>query len=136
MNSFKMTAVGILARNPELVALGEVCQTRFCLVGNDYAGRDEEGTERELVTSLWFVAFGAIGEAIAAGVQKGDQLICEARICSNNWTDKHGEKRYENYFVVTGFRFGARKGGGGSPVAELTPRPPTEGDAATAVAAT
>jgi single-stranded DNA-binding protein len=135
MNSFKMTAVGILARNPELVALGEVYQTRFCLVGNDYVGGDEEDTEMEIVTSLWFVAFGAIGEAIAAGVQKGDQLICEARIRSNNWTDKHGEKRYENHFVVTGFRFGARKGGGGSPVAQRNPLPPASGETATAVAA-
>jgi len=58
MNSFKLTAVGNLARNPELVAKSDTLYTRFCLVGNDYAGRDEEGAAREVVTSLWFVAFG------------------------------------------------------------------------------
>ncbi len=107
MNSFTVTAVGNLARNPELVAKGDTLYTRFCLVGNDYAGRDEEGTAREIVTSLWLVAFGGLGEAIAKNARKGDQLIVAARIRANHWTDKQGEKQYDHSFVVEGFRFGA-----------------------------
>ena len=107
MNSFKLMAVGNLARNPELVAKGDTLYTRFCLVGNDYAGRDEEGAAREVVTSLWFVAFGALGEAVAKNALKGDQLIVEARVRSNNWTDKQGEKQYDHDFILEGFRFGA-----------------------------
>lgn len=107
MNCFAVTAVGNLARNPELVAKGDTMYTRFCLVGNDYAGRDEEGTAREVVTSLWFVAFGSLGEAIAKNVRKGDQLILTARIRANNWLDKQGEKQYDHSFIVQGFRFGA-----------------------------
>ena len=107
MNSFKLTAVGQLARNPELVAKGDVMYTRFCLVGNDYAGRDEEGAPREIVTALWFVAFGALGEALAKNGRKGDQLMVEARVRSSNWTDKQGEKQYDHSFIVDGFRFGA-----------------------------
>jgi len=107
MNSFKLTAVGQLARNPELVAKGDVMYTRFCLVGNDYGGRDEEGAPREIVTALWFVAFGALGEALAKNGRKGDQLMVEARVRSSNWTDKQGEKQYDHSFIVDGFRFGA-----------------------------
>jgi single-strand DNA-binding protein len=107
MNSFTLTAVGNLARNPELVAKSDILYTRFCLVGNDYVGKDDEGAAREVVTSLWFVAFGALGESIARNVRKGDQLIVEARIRANNWTDKQGEKQYDHSFVVQGFRFGA-----------------------------
>jgi len=107
MNSFTLTAVGNLARNPELVAKGDTAYTRFCLVGNDYAGKDDEGAAREIVTSLWFVAFGALGEAIARNSRKGDQLVVEARVRANNWTDKQGEKQYDHSFVVQGFRFGA-----------------------------
>jgi len=33
MNSFTLTAVGNLAKNPELTAKGEIMYTRFCLVG-------------------------------------------------------------------------------------------------------
>ncbi len=107
MNSFTLTGVGNLARNPELVAKGDTLYTRFCLVGNDYAGKDEEGAAREVITSLWFVAFGALGEALAKHARKGDQLIVEARIRANNWTDKQGEHQYDHSFIVQGFRFGA-----------------------------
>jgi len=107
MNSFKLIAIGNLARNPELVAKSDTLYTRFCLVGNDYAGRDEEGAAREVVTSLWFVAFGALGEAVAKNALKGDQLIVEARVRANNWTDKQGEKQYDHTFILEGFRFGA-----------------------------
>jgi single-strand DNA-binding protein len=107
MNSFTLTAVGNLARNPELVARNDSSYTRFCLVGNDYAGKDEEGASREVVTSLWFVAFGALGEALANNARKGDQLFVEAHIRANNWTDKQGEKQYDHSFIADGFRFGA-----------------------------
>ena len=107
MNSFTLTAIGNLARNPELVAKSDTLYTRFCLVGNDYAGRDEEGAAREVVTTVWFVAFGALGEALAKNARKGDQLMVAARVRANNWTDKQGEKQYDHSFVVEGFRFGA-----------------------------
>jgi single-strand DNA-binding protein len=107
MNSFTVTAIGNLAKNPELTAKGDIAYSRFCLIGNDYAGKDEEGAAREVATSLWFVAFGSLGEAIAKNARKGDQLILEARIRANNWTDEQGERQYDYAFVVEGFRFGA-----------------------------
>lgn len=107
MNSFTLTAVGNLARNPELVSKGDRSYTRLCLVGNDYAGKDEEGAAKEVVTSLWFVAFGPLGESIAHHARKGDQLILEAKIRASNWTDEKGEKQYDHSFIVQGFRLGA-----------------------------
>ena len=107
MNSFNVTAVGNLAKDPELAVKGDFTYTRICLVGNDYAGRDEQGNAREAVTSLWFVAFDSLGEAIAKNVRKGDQLILQAHIRANNWTDKDGEKQYDHSFVIQTFRFGA-----------------------------
>ena len=107
MNSFHITAIGYLAKNPELIAKGDVSYTRFCLIGNDYAGKDEDGSAREIVTSVWFVAFGGLGETIATNARKGDQLILQARMRSNNWADQQGEKQYDYSFVVETFRFGA-----------------------------
>jgi single-strand DNA-binding protein len=107
MNSFTVTPIGNLAKNPELAVKGDTTYTRICLVGNDYAGRDEQGNNREAVTSLWFVAFETLGETIAKNARKGDQLIIQAQIRSNNWTDKDGEKQYDHSFVVQNFRFGA-----------------------------
>jgi single-strand DNA-binding protein len=107
MNSFNITAVGNLAKNPELAVKGDTTYTRFCLVGNDYAGKDEQGNAREVTTSLWFVAFESLGESIAKNARKGDQLIVQAHVRSNNWTDKDGERQYDHSFVVQSFRFGA-----------------------------
>ena len=107
MNSFRLSAIGNLARNPDLISKGDLTYTRICLVGNDYAGKDEEGVAREVVTSVWFVAFGALGESLARNSRKGDQLLLEARIRANNWTDTKGERQYDYSFVVEGFRFGA-----------------------------
>jgi single-strand DNA-binding protein len=107
MNSFTLTAVGNLARDPEFAAKGDTSYARFCLVGNDYAGKDEHGNAREAVTSLWFTAFDSLGEAIAKNVRKGDQLILQAQVRSDNWTDKEGVKQYDYSFIVQHFRFGA-----------------------------
>ena len=107
MNSFTVTAIGNLAKDPELAFKGDTSYTRLCLVGNDYAGKDEHGNTREIVTSLWLVAFESLGEAIAKNARKGDQLIVQAQIRANNWTDKDGEKQYDYSYVIQNFRFGA-----------------------------
>ena len=107
MNSFTVTAVGNLAKEPELAVKGDTSYTRFCLVGNDYAGRDADGNVREAVTGLWFTAFENLAEALAKNARKGDQLIVQAHIRASNWTDKEGEKQYDYSYVVQNFRFGA-----------------------------
>jgi single-strand DNA-binding protein len=107
MNSFTLTAVGNLAKDPELMSKGDTTYTQFCLMGNDYAGKDARGNVREIATSLYFVAFDNLGEAIAKNARIGDQLIVQAQVRANNWTDKDGERRYDHTFVVQNFRFGA-----------------------------
>lgn len=107
MNSFTLTAIGNLAKDPELLAKGDTTYAKFYLLGNDYAGKDEDGNAREAVTGLWFVAFDNLGEAIARSARIGDQLIIQAQVRGNNWTDKDGEKQYDHSFVVQTFRFGA-----------------------------
>ena len=107
MNSFSVVAIGNLAKNPELESNGSLSFTRFCLIADDYAGKDDDGSTREITTSLWFVAFGSIAETIASKALRGDQLIVQAKIRANNWTDDQGAMQYDYSFVVDGFRFGA-----------------------------
>jgi single-strand DNA-binding protein len=124
VNSFRLTAVGQLARNLELSTKGEITFARFCLVGDDEVSEREQDGPREVVTSLWFFAFGDIASTIARNARKGDQLILEARVVANHWTDKGGERQYGHTFIVTGVKFGARRGGGdGSPIAVRTNPP-------------
>ncbi len=107
MSSFSLRAVGNLANTPEIAHKGDVTYASLHLIGNDYAGKDEEGAAREVVTGVWFVAFGMLAETLVRTCRKGDQLILEARIRADNWTDASGEKQYDYSFVVDGFKFGA-----------------------------
>ena len=107
MKSFTLIAVGHLASTPEIATKGDTTYTRLCLIGNDYLGRDEEGGAREITTSIYFVAFGVLAEAIVHNARKGDQLIIEGFVQSNNWIDKQGHKQFDYSFVVDSFRFGA-----------------------------
>ena len=107
MNSFTITAVGNLAEEPELANKGGTHYTQICLIGNDFAGKDEQGNAREVATSLYFVAFDGLGETIAKHGRKGDQLIVQAQVRANNWVDREGKKHYDHSFVIQDFRFGA-----------------------------
>jgi single-stranded DNA-binding protein len=110
MNSFRLTAVGNLARNPELSANGAITCARFCLVGHDRTGIDEatEGAPACAVTRVWFIAFGEIAAEIARNSRKGDQLILEAMIVAHDWWENN-KKQQGHSFIVTGFRFGAKR---------------------------
>jgi single-strand DNA-binding protein len=103
MDSFRLSAVGNLAKDPELTKSNGTTYAKFSLIGNDYAGKDKG----EVQTSIYFVAFGSIAEALAKNARVGDQLIVDAVIRANNYTDKNGEKQYDYSFIVQGFRFGA-----------------------------
>jgi single-stranded DNA-binding protein len=107
MNSFSLIAIGQLAKDPELMSKENTQYTRFCLIANDYGGKERDGTVRNVVTSVWFVAFGPLGEAIALNARTGDQLIVNAQLRANNWIDRNGEKQYGYSYVAQGFRFGA-----------------------------
>ena len=52
MISFKLTAVGHLARNPELSTTGDATFARFCLVGKDEIEEGEPDGPRHVTTSL------------------------------------------------------------------------------------
>ena len=97
MNSFTLHAVGQLASDPDL-NLGK---------GKEdipYGGKGRD----EIVTRVFFVAFGGLAEAIGKNARKGDQLILEAQIRANNRVDAEtGETIYDYSYIVQGFRFGA-----------------------------
>ena len=106
MSSFAFRAIGYLARNPEMVNTEKGTFCRFCLTSEDYTEEDEEGRYTVIVQSIWFVATHLVGAAIADSARKSDQVFVEGKIRRRHWTANGSE---DTTFVVTGFRFGARK---------------------------
>jgi single-strand DNA-binding protein len=106
MKGFTVFGVGNVAADLELQTKGETSYVRVPLIANDYAGKDGKGKPREVKTQIFFVAFGKIAEAIAEHVRKGDQLIVQASVESNNYEQK-GETVYDYSYVIDSFKFGA-----------------------------
>ena len=106
MNSFTLTAVGHLARNPEPLLPGQHGLHALCLVGTDYAART-----RRALRAKWSRACGLWPSAPLARRGRATfaqrRLVVEARVRANNWTDKQGEKQYDHAFVVQDSAFGA-----------------------------
>src|ERR1700736_1411536 len=104
MSSFAVSAVGWVARNPEVLATAEGTYCRFCLTSEDFTEDDERGRCAVVVQSIWFVATHLLGAAIADSARKGDQLVVEAKIRKHHWTAKG--RNEDHTYVLTGFRFG------------------------------
>ena len=111
MSSFAFSAIGYLARNPEVVATDKGTFCRFCLTSEDSTEDDAQGRFIVVVQSIWFVATHLVGAAIADSARKRDQLFVEGKIRQYHWTASGSD---EATLVVTGFRFGERKGGSGA----------------------
>lgn len=107
MNSFTLTAIGTLARNPGISTSGNLSYARFCLVGSDF--EEIEGAVKERLISMWFVAFGPVGDSLVKYARKGDQLILEATAVVDDWSGRPKDGMNDHIFEVLGFRFGSRR---------------------------
>jgi len=129
MNSFTLMGVGNLLATPEFLPRGSVPCVRFCLVGSD--GSEYGSTvdsHRRAVACAWFIAFDEIAEEIGRNAKEGDQLIVTARVTPHIPIDERRAKRWEGEFIVTDFKYGAKKGGSGavSTADSRAPSPPTK----------
>lgn len=98
---------GRVAATPELETRGETKVTRFRLIRNEYAGKDDNGEARERLVSIPFTAFGRLAEMLTEYVLVGDQLIVHASVRNNHYTDSKGVERYDYNFEVQDVEFGA-----------------------------
>ena len=104
LNSFRIEAIGHVAKRPELKTKGSTSYLNLCLIGNDWGG---EG-KGEIATRVFFTAFGTTAQALANHVRKGDQLIIHAHIRDNSFRDgQSGEDVHSNSYIIDGFLFGA-----------------------------
>lgn len=103
----KLIFAGRAVAAPELHVYGSTKVARLRLIRNEYAGKDEEGNRKEREVCIPFSAFDAMAETLARNVMTGDQLIVEAVIRNNNYTDDKGDEHYDYNFEVVTFEYGA-----------------------------
>jgi len=96
--------IGHVADAPELKRHGDTKVTKFVLIDNVYAGKDDAGNAVSVPLSIQFTAFNQRAETIANNVCKGDQLIVTYTMRNSN---KDNVEPFGFEFIVQSFRFGA-----------------------------
>lgn len=92
--------VGRLSADPE--SAGETV-TRFTLIANEFAGKDEAGNTKERKVAIPFVAFGNDAKFILNYGKKGEKVLVNYRIENNVFSrngKQGGEKVYGYNFIV------------------------------------
>ena len=103
-----ITLDGRAGRDPELkITSNGKAVTRLSVVTNGRK-KDEAGEWIDTDTTWWNITyFGAVAEAVAEQVTKGDRVIITGRVRDEKWTTPDGAERSTK--AVVGDSFGVRK---------------------------
>jgi single-strand DNA-binding protein len=98
---------GNLTRDADHVP-GEKAYTRFSIAIN---------TWKEKAIFMNCVAFGKLGEGVAAGLKKGQAVACIGRLDPNEWEDSEGIQRKDLSLIVTTIEYLSPRTEAAAPVA-------------------
>ena len=102
----KVLLIGNLTADPDVKATSKgtyVAKVR--LATNSYAGKDDDGTRKELAEFHNLVMFGKLAEFAGQYLQKGRSIYAEGRLHTSSWDDAAGQKRYRTEIVVDELKF-------------------------------
>lgn len=97
----KVILIGRLTADPEIRAMPSgkhVASLR--LATNTYAGKDEDGSRREITDYHVLVTFGKSAEWAAEHLRKGRLVYAEGRSQTRSWETAEGQRRYMTEVVV------------------------------------
>ena len=99
---------GRATKKPEYKESGE---PKICKV-NIAVGRDFKKEGQPDADFFRLDVFGKLAETFRDHIDKGSEIIVTGRIQNNNYTDKDGNKHYDNAFIVRTMDFCGSKGSG------------------------
>lgn len=103
----KLIFVGRVAATPVLKDCKGTKVTKFNLMRDEYAGKDEKGEMKLREVSIQFTAFSSLAQRINDYVMVGDQLIVEAKVYNNHYKDNEGIEHFGFSFEVKEIIFGS-----------------------------
>ena len=107
----RFTALGRLGNAPEVVETkGDLSVVRFNVATTDRIKR--KGSENWEDETTWHhvTAFGQLAEFAKTYLKKGDTIYVEAKLRTNEWEDKEGNKRYGIDIIATELQQAGRIG--------------------------
>lgn len=87
----------------------DVKYVNFSLIRNEFTGIDPNTQQPrpQRVVAPYFTMFGARAEAFCKHAMEGDQIILQARVTTDEYTDNQGNTSYSTAFIVENYDFGA-----------------------------
>jgi single-strand DNA-binding protein len=109
----KVILIGHLCADPEVRATPSGTQmVTLRLATNTYAGREEDGTRRELTEFHSLVMFGRLAEVAGSYLRKGKLMYADGRLRHRSWEGDDGRRRSVTEVVVDSFQMLSPKDGG------------------------
>ena len=100
----KVIMIGNITRDPTFEYINERGLCKFGIAHNEkWKGKD--GTQREKVCFVDWVAWGKTGEFVNQYFQKGKQIYIEAKLSMETWTAQDGSNRSKLYLTIEHVEF-------------------------------
>ena len=96
----KVIVMGHLTADPDVKASPTGVVTKIRLATNRYAGKEEDGTAKEVTEFHDLVCFGRTAEVAGDYLKKGRLVYVEGNLRTNRWETKDGQKRTSTEIVV------------------------------------
>jgi single-strand DNA-binding protein len=97
----KVILIGRLTADPEVrVAPSGTHVATMRLATNTYAGKEEDGSRREITDFHALVTFGRTAEFAAEHLRRGRLVYAEGRSQTRSWETAEGQRRYTTEVVV------------------------------------
>jgi single-strand DNA-binding protein len=105
MSLNRITLIGHLGHNPELIVSRNGLPLTTLRVAVNQPGRAEDGTATQ--TTDWFevVVFDHLAERCAQFLAKGSQIYAEGRLKHRNYTDRAGQVRTTTEIIAERIEF-------------------------------
>jgi single-strand DNA-binding protein len=97
-------------------------------VSNFRVAWSEKFKDRENKLFIECKAFGALAEFICKHFSRGNELVVEGKLNTEEWTGQDGQKRSKVVLMVTGVHFSGKKQDNAEPVQESGGFPEVEAD--------
>jgi single-strand DNA-binding protein len=108
MNVNKAIVIGYLTREPELRYGANGTPVCSFTVATNSNWKDASGERRQETEFHTCVAFGALGERVAAYMSKGSHICVEGRLKTDRW--EHGDHmHYRTKIIAERATFGTKK---------------------------
>lgn len=111
MNINQVTVAGNITKPIELKKLASGMSVAQITLATNRSWKDKDGSKKEDVQFVDFVAFGKTAETLAQYCLKGQNMLFQGRLSTRSWEKPDKTKGYKTEVILESFQFGQKPQG-------------------------